>query len=184
MKKVISLSLCIIMLLSVFSICVNGAVINIASTSYEATDERCIPLKDAIKAYEAEHNTKIETYRNYFYIPDGSEHFVDDEGRTLPNWFNEYFSKICIWYNQDMCTNSPCPEFYCGYSIEKTYIKNLYYADIPVGVNMFLINNGMSSENKPTYSRCESMLLGPECNEFNGTEYINCDNMIFVFDSF
>ncbi len=139
-------------------------------------------LKDAIKNYEQENNTKIKTYRNYFLIPDGSEDFVDSNGEVLPNWFNEYYTDICVnWYSYVTSADVPY-RHYPGYTIEKTFEDNVYYADIPVGVDSYTVNNGVVDYNYPTYSRCVSFLLGPEYNAEYKEGLTDCDNMIFVIE--
>lgn len=139
-------------------------------------------LQEAVRKYEKEHNTKLETYRNYFYIPDGSQKFVDQNGEVLPNWFNEHYSNICISYNKDMCSNAPYPNQYPGFTIEQSFTKNVYYADIPKGVSSYWINNAVVSSEVPLYSSCISFTLGPEFNEYYGEGLTDCDNMIYVFD--
>ncbi len=139
-------------------------------------------LTNAIKSYEKENNTDIKTYRNYFLIPDGSDNFVDPNGELLPNWFNEYYTNICAsWYSYDTSADVPY-RHYPGYTIEKTLYDNVYYADIPVGVNAYTVHNGVVDYNYPTYSRCVSFLLGPEYNCEYKEGLTDCDNMIFVFE--
>ncbi|MBE6824686.1 MAG: hypothetical protein E7513_05005 [Ruminococcaceae bacterium] len=184
MKKTVSLILAIMMLLSVFSINSSAVEKDLSALEYEANNDRCISLKDAIKAYEEENDVKIETYRNYFYIPDGSESFFADKGYDVPTWYNEYSKDICIWYSDTMAENAPVPESYCGYSIEKYGYSNLYYADIPVGVTQFMINNGVEQlSDRPIYSSCCSSILGLEDANPDGT-FPNHDNEIFVFNEF
>ena len=139
-------------------------------------------LANAIRNFERENNTDIKTYRNYFLIPDGSDDFVDSTGEALPNWFNEYYTDICIsWYSYDTSADVPY-RHYPGYTIEKTFNDNVYYADIPVGVDSYTVNNGVVDYIYPTYSRCVSFLLGPENNAEYKEGLTDCDNMIFVFE--
>lgn len=141
-------------------------------------------FNDIIREYEEENNVKVETYRNYFYIPDGSEKFKDADGLILPNWFNEYYNDICITYMKDYSGGFPYPypKYPLGFSIEKTAINNIYYADIPVNITQYLIGNGVVEYSAPTYSRCESYILGPDVNNYYSEGLTNCDNMIFVFN--
>lgn len=182
MKRTLSLILAVLMLTSAFMINVSAVQTDVSKLSYDATSEGCISLDDAITAYEEENSVVIETYRNYFYIPDGSESFFDDEDSEVPSWYNEYFSDVCIWYNSDMCDNAPTPSSYCGYSINKTEEKNIYYANIPVGVEQFVINNGVDSD-EPIYSACSSSILGPEETEV-GDDLNYHDDMIYVLNIF
>lgn len=139
-------------------------------------------LTNAIKTFGRENNTDIKTYRNYFLIPDGSDNFIDPTGEALPNWFNEYYTDICInWYSYDTSADVPY-RHYPGFSIKKTLADNVYYADIPVGVDSYTVNNGVVDYNYPTYSRCVSYLLGPEYNSEYKEGLTDCDDMIFVFE--
>ena len=182
MKKLLSIFLALAMI-SGFAFSASAVQFDEASLSYDATDERCIPLDDAVKAYEEENGVKLETYRNYFYIPDGTESFFDEHEVKVPNWYNEYFSDVCIWYNYQMCENVPCPVSYCGYSINKTEYKNIYYADIPVGVKRFMINNGVDNHDI-VHANCVVSSLGPDNNDYYNENYTDCDNMIFVINDF
>ena len=139
---------------------------------------------DTIREYEKENGVEVQTYRNYFYIPDGSDKFKDANGLTLPNWFNEYYTDICITYMKDYSGGFPYPypKYPVGYSINKGSADNIYYADIPVNVSQYIIGNGVVEYSAPTYSICESFLLGPECNSYYGDGLTDCDNMIFVFN--
>lgn len=183
MKRITSFVLALAMMLS-FLISVNAATTDNADLLYSASDERCISLCEAVEMYEEENNVKLETYRNYFYIPDGTESFFEKNGCGVPTWYNEYFTDVCIWYDDSWCENAPVPSSYCGYSISKTNIKNIYYADIPVGVNSFLINNGVD-EISVLHRRCEIVApLGPDNNCDYQENYVYCDNMIYVISEF
>ncbi len=164
---------------------VSAGSVNMAElAAYDATDERCIPLDDAVKAYEKENGVKLETYRNYFYIPDGTESFFDEYINEVPTWFNEEFTDICIWYDTYNCKDAPCPESYCGFSINKTADKNIYYADIPVGVSGFLVNNGVTNTLE-VYKSCNTAgFIGTDYNDSYNESYTNCDNMIYVHNVF
>ncbi|MDO4748646.1 MAG: hypothetical protein Q4A12_05675, partial [Eubacteriales bacterium] len=139
-------------------------------------------LTNSIKDYEKANDIEIQTYRNYFLIPDGSDNFIDSTGQVLPNWFNEYSTDICVnWYSYDKTGDVPY-RYYPGYTINQTLIDNIYYADIPVGVNAYTLNNGVVDYQYPTYSRCVSSLLGPEYNSEYREGLTDCDNMIFVLE--
>lgn len=184
MKKMISILLALALLISCV-LSVSAASVNMTeSAAYDATDERCIPLDDAVKAYEKENGVKLETYRNYFYIPDGTESFFDEYESKVPTWFNEEFTDICIWYDTYNCKDAPCPESYCGFSINKTADKNIYYADIPVGVSGFLVNNGVTNTLE-VYKSCNTAgFIGTGYNDAYNESYTNCDNMIYVHNIF
>lgn len=187
MRKIASIFL-VFVLISAFVVSVNAAHFDTPPLSYGSTDERCISLDDAVKEYEEENSVKLETYRNYFYIPDGTESFFKDYEVKVPTWYNEYFTDVCIWYNYDMCENVPYPESYCGFSINKTSDKDIYYADIPIGVKRFLINNGVDAKSvgdTTQYKNCSTAgYLGPDSNKSQNETFTTCDNMIFVHNLF
>lgn len=184
MKKIISMLIALALLLSCVLSASAASVNMTVLAAYDATDERCIPLDDAVKAYEKENGVKLETYRNYFYIPDGTESFFDEYIKEVPTWFNEEFTDICIWYDTYNCKDAPCPESYCGFSINKTADKNIYYADIPVGVSGFLVNNGVTNTLE-VYKSCNTAgFIGTGYNDAYNESYTNCDNMIYVHNIF
>lgn len=182
MKKILSIIL-VLTMISAFVVSAGAVQSDKVAVSYDATDDKCISLDDAVKVYEAENGVTLETYRNYFYIPDGTESFFEDYENKVPTWYNEYFNNICIWYSSFMCENSPVPDGFCGYLVNKTDNDKIYYADIPVGVESFLINNGVDGFGRPSKSSCCSVNLGPEESEESDT-LIYHDNMIYVLDSY
>ena len=182
MKKYISLLLIFAILSSMVIFSTSAVTSEIVTSGYEVSDERCISLKDAIKTYEKENGVEIETYRNYFYIPENSEDFLGKDNTGVPSWSNDYSQNMCIWYNSSMAQNSPVPEDYCGYKIERL-IKNVYYADIPVGVVQFSINNGVEVDGKPEYSACSTPVLGLEAADKYG-KFPNHNNEIYVINKF
>ena len=137
-------------------------------------------LKEVVKEQEKKNNVEIETYRNYFLIPDGSENYVDQYGLAFPNWFNEYSTEICINYYSYNCEDFPVSSpHYVGFSIEQldNQYKNLYYADIPVNIKEYNIDNGtVMASHIPTYAICESYnITHSSSNNYH-------DDMIYVFD--
>ncbi len=182
MKRVLSLILAFLVMTSVFMFNVTAAQFDKASLLYDVSNESCISLDEAVKAYEEENGVKLETYRNYFYIPENSEDFLGKENADVPSWCNEYSQNICIWYDSSMAQNSPVPENYCGYKIERL-IENVYYADIPVGVVQFSINNGVEAEGKPEHSACSTPVLGLEAADKYG-KFPNHNNEIYVINEF
>ncbi len=153
----------------------NGSKI-IEWTNYK---KRYIPaLKDVVSNYEQENDVKLETYRCYFYLPDGSEYFADKYGHILPNWLNEYCDNIVIYftYDDDDDVTIEQPPNLVGYGIEQTDIKNLYYADIPVNIGNFTIANDVINQSTPTYSQCTAEVSFTSKHS-EGSE------MVYVIDS-
>ena len=177
MKKILSLVLAFAMVLSCV-ICVNATSVD----KTKIASEGCISLADAIKTYEEENGVKLETYRNYFYIPKSNDGFFSNNTVDVPLWQNEYSENICIWYDSSMAENAPLPDDNCGYTLKKK-TENVYYADIPVGVKQFVINNGVEVDSEPAYSACRTITLGLEAADKFGN-FPNHNNEIFILKKF
>ncbi|MBQ8538641.1 MAG: dockerin type I repeat-containing protein [Ruminococcus sp.] len=181
MKKFLSLILAFAMILSCV-LSVSAVTLDKAQLAYNVTDERCISLDDAVKAYEEENGVELETYRNYFYIPESNSGFFDSDTADVPLWQNEYSENICIWYDSSMAENAPLPEDNCGYALKKK-TNNVYYADIPVDVKQFVINNGVEVDADPALSACRTITLGLEAADKFGN-FPNHNNEIYVLKKY
>ena len=148
MKKFISILLAVMLIASV------AVSAGAYSVWEEVLDDDGNPLpnklSDAIAAYEAETGEKVDVYRYYFQMPDGTNGPVkkeDDEagkvGDHSRSWINEHNVGYCgIYY---WATGSfPTPKGWTGYQAEKLEgVPNVWYADVPGDVLTIIWNNGV-----------------------------------------
>ena len=188
MKKVISIILSIIIIMSCFSFGVF------------AQNIKMISAKEALEEYEAETGEKVETYRYYFLMPNGTngnkgeDSYIDgtdeliDVGHYAESWYNEYTQKAGIyWWDSGVAD----PDGWPGYYMEKTVSDSVFYADVPQEVTTIIFSNAIDGGTDPENSLyflaqqtvnvpCEYYDPGESPNYPNGTE--SFDDMIFVVD--
>ncbi len=73
MKKLLALFLVLVMAVSVFAVSVNAKNIDMSTVSYDATDDRCISLDDAVKTYEDISDELLEAVRADYAGVEGIE---------------------------------------------------------------------------------------------------------------
>ena len=144
---------------------------------------------EAQKEYEAQTGEKVETNRYYFLMPNGSngelgklpdeEHF----NKFADTWYNEYNDGAGIYWWKSQYFNPGYP----GYTMEKTNVSDVYYADVPKDVkdvdfnNLFEIITDTDYEARATKyvtAYCEGYAAGENENYPDGIE--SFDNMIYV----
>ena len=148
MKRIISMILAVMLVLSV-------AAIAVSAESFHGWDERAVSLKDAIAAYEAENDVTIPTRRYYFQVPDGTNGPSKDDGTRAGSWFNEYNEGLCsvyYWFTAtDEQPEAPYPtEEWTGFLCETGDAANIFYVDMPVAVKTIIFNNAVNGGAKPT----------------------------------
>lgn len=174
MKRTISIILCLIVAIS--SVCA-GTISTLALTSTE----------DAIKQYETENGEKVETYRYYFLMPNGSNGMIGEDGYT-DSWYNESTDSAGIyWWDSGVAD----PERWPGYSMSKADADSVFYADVPVAATTIIFNNtidgGMDKDEPVYYLQKQTINIpseyydpGESINYPDGTD--SFDNMIYVID--
>ncbi|MBQ8860404.1 MAG: hypothetical protein IJ015_03590 [Ruminococcus sp.] len=182
MKKLLSILLCVLLLLSSISVFV---------TSAYSVD---MSVKEAVEQYEKETGEKVETKRYYFLMPNGKNGFRGSKdwffaNEFLPSWYNENADHAGVYW-WDTGTSLDCNNW-PGYAMTESDSDSVFYADIPDFVECVVFNNhfdgGMDTE-APQYNDAhevkQTYLLGYEKGESDlypeGIE--SFDNMIFVID--
>ncbi len=182
MKKVVSLVLAFVMLLSI----TNVAVYAYSDGKYQYS------VKEAIAEHELIYDEKIDTNRYYFLMPNGSNGEKGQDPDNLgyneyvASWYNEYTDQPGIfWWDSGVADPTEWP----GYTVEKGDSECVFYADVPKAVTVFNWNNNIAftyDENDPMkYLSKQSINIASEYydpgeseNYPDGTD--SFDNMIFV----
>ena len=154
MKRIISMILAVMLVLSV-------AAIAVSAESFQGWDERAVSMKDAIAAYEAENSVTIPTKRYYFQLPDGTNGPIGaNNSEKAVSWKHEYNEGLCSVYYWFTTTEeqpeAPYPvEEWTGYLCETGDADNIYYADVPAAVSTIIFNNstngGKSGDDNPYF---------------------------------
>ena len=147
MKRIISMILAVMLVLSV-------AAIAVSAESFHGWDERAQSMKDAIAAYEAEHGVTIPTRRYYFQVPDGNNGPAKEDGTKAGSWFNEYNEGLCsVYYWFTPTADKPEAgypvEEWTGYLCETGDAANIFYVDVPAAVTTIIFNNSVNGGSKP-----------------------------------
>ena len=140
MKRIISMILAVMLVLSV-------AAIAVSAESYHGWDERALSMKDALAAYTAETGIEVPTYRYYFQVPDGTNGPAKEDGTKAGSWYNEYNEGMCsvyYWATGDFPT-----EEWTGYRCETGDADNIFYVDVPQAVKTIIFNNSVNGGSKP-----------------------------------
>ena len=175
----------------------DGSTINITCDGKDVWYEILSPLSvaEAIEKYEADTGKKVETFRYYFLMPNGSNGLkgkkpeLDSYGKYYPSWHNEYAtSDPCVyWWDSGVAD----PDNACGYLMEKGDEDTIFYADVPVDVTTIRFNNNIDYtkhlDEDILYSAFESINIG--CEYYDAGENENYpdgtdsfDEMIYVID--
>lgn len=182
MKKIVCI---LLFLVFIFSF----AIISVSAFS---TGDEPITVEDAIKEHELIYDITLEKNRYYFLMPDGTNGEKSQKGvnnyevgdYTL-SWYNEYSDSAFIHWKDSGIADTEYP----GYVMMKTECDNIYYADIPLDVTQFTIDNGLdyySDKNLEQYARrtgnipCEYYDAGESALYPDGLP--NFNDMIYVID--
>lgn len=181
MKKLISILLCVIIIISSF-----------CTATVSATTQQS--LKQAIESYEAQSGEKVNVRRYYFLMPNGSNGDKSDhEGwflydQYVPSWYNSNSNSAGVyWWD----TGKVDPDNWPGFKMTQWDSDSVFYADIPDFVEAVVFNNyfdGGYDPDDPIYNDaayCNTTYLsGYETHESDlypdGLE--SFENMIFVID--
>ena len=144
MKKLLSITLCVLIILSSISV-----------ATFTAASE--MSLKQAIEIYEKNSGEKVNTKRYYFLMPNGTNSEVcDDEfyknyGERPQSWYNENATTAGVWWWSTRKIDPQWP----GFKMMKDTSESVYYADVPDFVETLIFNNyfdpGNVHWNDPTY---------------------------------
>ena len=170
MKKVISLLLAAVLILSMMTV---------AASALSVSDEGVISAAEGVKAVEEEEGEEVETQRIYLQMPDGnrgaaavedvyvhveevdeetgeiiSEHdeLVIKAGDKAPSWYSDYnvvdgqhYAGAYWWGGTALC------DTWVGYRIEiEDYDQGIYYVDVPTDVVIMIFNNGVDGGMDPS----------------------------------
>lgn len=173
MKKIVSIILASLLF----------ATGSISAFAYSSMDKECISVDEAIAEYEKENNTKVETFRHYFMLPDENTVLLDSvNGTTIKSWFKNPDCTPCIcWWEGENC---PIPDNWVGYKMTQTDVKNIWYADIPVNAaSMFMINDGREPDKYGYGEAYDSVYLGKNYPFVYG-KYEDYNNKILVLTTY
>ncbi len=169
MKKVISLLLAVVLILSMMTV---------AASALSVSDEGVISAAEGVKAVEEEEGEEVETQRIYLQMPDGKRGFAADEdvyvhvedvdpetgeiisehddlvikaGDKAPSWYSDYnvvdgqhYAGAYWWGGTALC------DTWVGYRIEiEDYDQGIYYVDVPTDVVIMIFNNGVDGGMDP-----------------------------------
>lgn len=114
MKRIISIFLTIIMILSM-------ATISVSANNGEKTMSL---ITDVVK-------NDVELYTYHFYMP--------EEWKSQFNDWGDGYAGIYWWTGPYSCENWP------GYAVKESNVENVYTAQVPVDVQVFIWNNAVDS---------------------------------------
>ena len=169
MKKVISLLLAMVLIISMMTV---------AASALSVSDEGVISAAEAVKAVQEEESEEVETQRIYLQMPDGKRGFAADEdvyvhveetdpetgeiigehdelvikaGDKAPSWYSDYnivdgqhYAGAYWWGGTALC------DTWVGYRIEiEDYDQGIYYVDVPTDVVIMIFNNGVDGGMDP-----------------------------------
>ncbi len=163
MKKVISLLLAILLIVSMMTVAVSA---------YSVSDEGIPSAAEVVKAYEEENEEELEKQRIYFQMPDGKrgssadkdvyvsvdeldpetgevigthDELVLHAGDKAPSWYSDYNIVDGQHYAGAYWWGGPgAADTWCGYRAEiEDYEQGIYYVDLPKDVVIMIWNNGV-----------------------------------------
>lgn len=190
MKKVISMALALILLVSMSIV---------AFSAYSTFDDGVLTVKEALDAYTQETGETVSTYRYYLLEPNGTTGLKgkDPEGtyydQFAPSWLHGEWTAAgagIYWWDAPNCPN---PSGWIGYKadglVEGT--TNVWYADVPIDVTTVIWNNGvdggMDAEAEIYKYKAQSMNIPSEYYDPGENPYFpegtdNFDGFIWVAD--
>ena len=161
MKKFISILLAVLLLASAAVVSANAYSVweDVVNDDGDMVPNQSV--SEAVAAYEASTGEKVEVFRYYFQMPDGTNGPVGADGKKAPSWIHDGINRIkdddgnitaeyCGMYY--WATGSyPTPKAWAGYKAEKLEgVPNVWYADVPGAVLTIIWNNGVDGGNNPT----------------------------------
>ncbi|MBR2714796.1 MAG: hypothetical protein IKB73_01160 [Ruminococcus sp.] len=157
MKKFISLTICIVLIISTI------AIPSFSAAAYKLT------LSKAIENYEALTGETVNTNRYYFLMPNGENGEKGKNGEYCPSFFNDYSTKAAVYWSG---TEKIDPEG-LGFDMYHSDSNCVFYADVPDFVETLSFNNNISNID-------DISIVQEYCVKTFETETKGHENMIYV----